>query len=245
MSDGFGGDFLALGEPWELETGIILTAEGGTYYLTGTNTSLSGTRDREISVPPYKTPFYNQTEARTPEYEYIDLQLNVMDVFIPVANAPTWREHDYGVSGGVTFPALGFAQDDYVHYVVQTQHGVKILSDMQVHCHFTLPSAAPDTRYIAFQVDVIAADVSGSYAPVSGSPFTSEVVVEPSAYGRHNVMRLATLSKINEKISTIAMIKLTRVAASSGTDYSGEVYLNFIDTHVQMDTVGSKSPFQK
>lgn len=193
----------------------------------------------------YRTPFYNQVEAKHPDYEYNDLQLNVMNAFIPVANAPTWRDFNYGISGGVTFPALGFELNEYVQYVIQTEHSVKILSDCQIHCHFTIPSAAPDTRYIAFQTDVIVGDVSGAYTVASGSPFISEIAIEPSAYGRHNVMHLATLNKENEKISTIIMVRLTRVAASSGTNYSGEVYLNFVDTHVQLDSVGSREYFEK
>lgn len=193
----------------------------------------------------YRTPFYNQVEAKHPDYEYNDLQLNVMNAFIPVANAPTWRDFNYGISGGVTFPALGFELNEYVQYVIQTEHSVKILSDCQIHCHFTIPSAAPDTRYIAFQTDVIVGDVSGAYTVASGSPFISEIAIEPSAYGRHNVMGLATLNKENEKISTIIMVRLTRVSASSGPNYSGEVYLNFVDTHVQLDSVGSREYFEK
>lgn len=193
----------------------------------------------------YRTPFYNQVEAKHPDYEYNDLQLNVMNAFIPVANAPTWRDFNYGISGGVTFPALGFEIGEYVQYVIQTEHSVKILSDCQIHCHFTIPSAAPDTRYIAFQTDVIVGDVSGAYTVASGSPFISEIAIEPSAYGRHNVMGLATLNKENEKISTIIMVRLTRVSASSGPNYSGEVYLNFVDTHVQLDSVGSRDYFEK
>lgn len=223
----------------------ILTAEGGTYVYTGTSTGLIGTRQRHTPIPTYRTPFYNQVESRSPDYEYVDLQLNVMNAFIPVANAPTWRQFNYGVSGGVTFPALGFNINEYVQYVIQTEHSVKILSDIQIHCHFTIPSAAPDTRYIAFQTDVIVADVFGNYTVASGSPFTYEIAVEPSAYGRHNVMHLATLNKENEKISTIAMVNLKRIAASSGTDYSGEVYLNFVDAHVQLDSVGSREYFEK
>lgn len=243
MSDGFGGDFLAIGEPWEWEQALILTAEGSTYLLFGGAASLIKV-GKTRAKRPKRTPFVNLTEARYPSYEYQDLQMNVQNVQIPASQAPTWRQYNYGISGGITFPALGFDLNEYVTYVLQTTHAVVIKSDMHLHAHFTIPSGTAD-RVIRFRTDVIFGDVNGNWSIPTGSPYYGEFTTDGTEHTMHNVMSLANIQGVNEEVSTIMHLKISRVAASAGTDYSGEVYVNFFDCHVMTDSIGSIQEYVK
>ena len=40
---------------------------------------------------------------------YDDLQVSISNIRVPASNAPTERLYDHGISGGLTFPVLGFA----------------------------------------------------------------------------------------------------------------------------------------
>ncbi len=46
-----------------------------------------------------------------------DLQINLSSAKLPASNSPTWRTHDFGVSGGLAYSVLGFAD---CHYEIDT-----------------------------------------------------------------------------------------------------------------------------
>jgi hypothetical protein len=168
---------------------------------------------------------------------YDDLQVSASQARLPAANAPTWRTFDYGIPGGVLFDVLGFAINDTFTFKVQTTHATKLFSYLGSHIHWTLPSNSAGDR-IKFQLDVIAAPVNEFYAVPAGSPYTVEHVLDGTEYGKHRVLGVASVPEVNTTVSTIYQCRLTRVVASAN-DYAGEVYLDYNDSHIQKDTVGS------
>jgi len=219
-----------------------LTADGGTYLYLGSPISFLYNRQIKKRKDNYRTPFNNITESRHPSYEFQDLQMNVMDAFYPAVDSPNWRTHNYGISGGVEYPALGFDVGNYIEYVIQTPHSLVIESDLHIHTHFTVPSASSGS-VIAFQTDVLYADVDENFTVPPGSPYTATFTMDGTEYTKHNKLGLANVSGTNKKVSTLYMVRITRVSAASG--YTGEVYLSFIDAHVITDSIGSLTEFVK
>lgn len=171
---------------------------------------------------------------------YEDLQVSISNIKIPAANEPADRLYNHGIVGGVTFPVLGFAVGEYVYFDLQTQHSMKLNTILDNHIHYMTPtdgSGTPDR--FQFQLDVIVAPIGGSWAVPTGSPFTSEHTISDDYTNSHELMEIADIPASNSTVSTIYKCKLTRIAASQD-EYSGEVYLEFTDSHFQKDTLGSR-----
>ncbi len=176
-------------------------------------------------------------------YDWDDMQVSLSTAKLPAANSPTWRQHDYGISGGVEFDVLGFGIGDSITFKAQTSHAMKILSELCLHVHGTIPSDSVGDK-IKWQVDIIAAGVFDTWAAVAGSPFTAEFTLTGEQADRHNIFEVACVPAVNTTVSSIYQFKLTRVSASSD-DYGNEVYLDFADSHVLIDSNGSRQEFVK
>jgi len=172
-----------------------------------------------------------------------DLQVSVSQARTPPSSAPTWRTFDFNIDSGIEFPVLGFAVDDYFDLFIQTQHAQKLNSDIDFHVHFTTPTDSADDRF-KFQVDVVAAGIGSDFAVPSGSPYSSEHILDGTESGKHNYFDIAEITAFNDTVSSVAILRVTRVAASVD-EYSGEVYLVYADCHFQKDTVGSRQEVVK
>lgn len=171
---------------------------------------------------------------------YDDMQVGISNIRVPVANAPTERLYNHGIGGGVTFPVLGFAVNDYLYFDVQTSHRMKLSTILDQHIHFMTPtdgSATPDR--FQFQIDVIAAPIGGNWAALTGSPFTAEHIIAADYTNYHGYFEICDYPAVNTTVSTIYKMKLTRIAATQD-EYAGEVYVEFIDCHYQINTMGSR-----
>ena len=104
--------------------------------------------------------------------------------------------------------------------------------------HWTIPSDSVDDR-IKFQLDVIAAGIGEAYAAPVGSPFSAEYTLIANESGYHRLLDIAAVPAVNTTISTVYQCRLTRVAASVD-DYANEVYVDFDDSHVSINTMGSR-----
>lgn len=174
---------------------------------------------------------------------YDDAQTSAQVLRLPASSNPTWRTYDYGIGGGVDFPALGFAIGDYVEFFIETQHSQQLNSTLAMHLHYTLPSDSA-TDKIKFQLDVAAAPIGASYAAVAGSPFSAEHELVGDEAAQNNILGLGAVPAVNTTISTLYVCRLTRVAEGVD-DYAPEVYVSFVDGHVALDTLGSLQPTSK
>lgn len=174
---------------------------------------------------------------------YNDLLVSIDNVKLPASNAPTWRDYAYGIGGGVTFPTLGFALNNYIYFTIQTSHSMVLNSILENHIHYTTPSDGTGDSF-KFQLDVIAAGIGGTWAVPTGSPYSTEVLMSGDFTGEHQLEDIAEIAAVNTTVSTLYKCKLTRIAAS-GTEYAGEVYIDFADCHYQIDQVGSRTEMTK
>ena len=181
----------------------------------------------------------NKTLALTqPVYE--DLQVSISNIRIPTSSSPTERLYNHGIGAGVTFPVLGFAVNNYLYFDLQTSHSMKLNTVLDCHIHFMTPtdgSATPDR--FRFQLDVIAAGINGNWAVPAGSPFTAEHIIAADYTNLHKLHELGDIPSANTTVSSIYSCKLKRIAATIN-EYGAEVYVKFIDSHYQKDTMGSR-----
>lgn len=185
----------------------------------------------------------SSTKKGKEDVYYDDIQTSISSVRIPPASAPTWRDYDFGIVGGVDFPVLGFAVGDYIYFDIQTPHAMQISSVLDEHFHFTIPTDGTGDNF-QFQLDVIAAPVNGQWAVPTGSPFTSEITMSGDDSTYHRLFETAEIPAVNTSVSTLYKCQLTRIAASAN-EYAGEVYVNFIDGHYRRDRDGSETEYTK
>lgn len=174
---------------------------------------------------------YTLSKAR-----FEDIQVSVSTARMPAVNSPTWRTFAYAIGGGIAYFTLGFAINDFIEFKVQTFHAVELSTILENHIHWTIPSDSLGDK-IKFQIDTIYANQDEDYAVPAGSPFSAETTLDGTESGKHNVLDIAEIPAVNTEISAIYVMRLTRVAASSD-DYANEVYIDFDDSHVSIDTPG-------
>ncbi len=172
-----------------------------------------------------------------------DIQVSISTARTPAANAPTWRTYNYGIGGGIAYPALGFDTNDYVDYFIQTSHSQQLNTILEKHLHYTLPSDSAGDRF-QFQLDVIAAGIGEDFAVVAGSPFAAEHLLTGVESGRHNYFDIVDIPGVNTTVSTNYIVRLTRIAATVN-DYAPEVYVIFDDCHYLKDDNGSRQEHTK
>jgi len=184
----------------------------------------------------YKQEKYGQIHL--PDGLYDDLQVSISNVKVPTSGAPTERLYAFGIGGGVTFPVLGFALNNYMYFDVQTRHEGKLNAIIDNHIHFTLPNTTNIGDKFKFQLDVIAAGIDIQWAVPTGSPFSAEYTVATNDNTYHRLKDIADIPAVNSTVSTVYKCKLTRIAASAN-EYASEVYVSFTDCHYQKDRLGS------
>jgi len=120
---------------------------------------------------------------------------------------------------------------------------MKLNSVLDLHIHYVLPSEDVGKK-IKFQLDVIAAGIHGTWAVPTGSPFTREHTIIAGEATKHNLLDICDIPAVNTTVSSIYTCELTRIAVSSD-EYSGEVYVKYIDCHYEKDSLGSASETSK
>ena len=166
-----------------------------------------------------------------------DLQISVSGARIPPANAPTWRDWDYGTGSGITWPVLGWAVGDLYYLYLQTTHSTKLSELIDLHIHWSIPSDSAGDRF-QFQLDVVGAPIGSTWAVLASSPFTQEYTLVGNEANRHNFLDLADFDAINTTVSTVYVVRMERIAATVN-EYANEIYMVFNDSHTPRDTEGS------
>jgi len=185
---------------------------------------------------------YDGEQAGTVGYD--DLQGAVVSSRKLAGKEPAERLFNYGITSGVEFVTDGFAVGEAVQITIQTKHANKILSALDEHLHFTTPTDATGDR-MKWQMDVIYADVGDAYSVPTGSPFTAEHTFVDGTAGTHGIFDVADVPAVNDGVSGIFKILVTRIAASQD-EYSGEIYVDYIDGHIQNDQErGSRTEYTK
>jgi len=167
-----------------------------------------------------------------------DIQVNVLASRRGVNPPNDNRTYDYGIAGGVEFLCSGFDVDEGVDITLQTSHQMKLNSMLDLHIHYVLPTDGVGKK-MKWQVDVVASGINGTWQAVAGSPFTREHTIGANEHTSHKLLDLCDIPAVNTTVSSLYRARITRIDASAD-EYSGEVYVDFIDGHYQKDTLGSR-----
>lgn len=171
-----------------------------------------------------------------------DIQVDIGRVRLG-SSAPTWRAYNYGISGGVTFDVLGFAVGNSVDFTVQTSHSMLLLSVLDEHIHYCTPTNGTGKKF-KFKLDVICAGINDNWVKPDGSPYSAEHSITSDYSNSHKLFGIADVDGYNTTVSSLYKCKLTRIAASAD-EYSGEIYVDFIDSHYKKDQIGSRQEYVK
>ena len=143
------------------------------------------------------------------------------------------RAYNYGISGGVTFATNGYDVGDASYITAQTPHAMKLNSVLAQHFHYTVPTDGTGKKF-KFQLDVIAAGVDGTWGKPASSPFTIETSMDGDFSTKHKLAEFGSVEAMNTTVSSIFKFKISRIAASAD-EYGSEVYMEFVDGHMQID----------
>ena len=190
---------------------------------------LQGQQEQDFAL--IEQPFKQRTR-------WDDLQVAFSTAKLPAANAPTWATFDFNIGSGVAYNVLGFGVNDYVDFYVQTNHAQKLNFYIEDHIHWTVPSDSLGDKF-QFQLDVIAAGIGEDFAVPTGSPFTAEHTLDGTESGKHNYFDIADVPAFNTTVSSLAICRFKRIAATSD-EYGSDVYVIYNDFHVLKDDIGSR-----
>ena len=159
----------------------------------------------------------------------------------------TLTSYDYGL-GGESFAVEKMAIGNIAYFTYQSPHEMKLSTILEQHVHFT--TKADETgKALKFKLNAIAAPVFGPFVSVATDVEVEYVIAShngssPGA-GKHWLMEVADTTAANTSVSTIWKVRLERMTPA-GTDLSDDLYVEFIDGHIQIDQErGSREEYVK
>ena len=165
-----------------------------------------------------------------------DLQFPISNAKVPAANAPTWQTFTTNTN------EYGFAVNDFIDSQAnETPHGWKHDTVGHVHLHITTKSAnaTGSDRFAKFTVWIAFADTGETWQETS---FTAELTIPDgtAALEQFN-LDMGDLSLIGFVEESEIRARPKRIAATGGTEYSGEIFITQVGIHMEHDTVGSRT----
>ena len=139
-----------------------------------------------------------------------DIQTSLVGAKLSPSASPSWRSWDYGVTSGMEFQVLGMDVGNEIYFTVQSFHAMKILSELEMHLHYTTPTNGSGKKF-KFQLDVVAAGVNGVWEALVGSPFTSELLMTADFSSTHKIHDLGEIPAVNTTVSTLYKCRLKRI----------------------------------
>jgi len=145
------------------------------------------------------------------------------------SSAPNWRSY-------VGSEVLGFAnnQNNSITFAIQYSHKIKIGSSTEFHLHVVEPNGLSGN--VRWQLTVSYASIGDTF----GSPSTITQTQNIGAQDTHTTFEFTNTFVSNTGISGIALCSLTRLGSDTEDTYPGEIYLIALDSHFQIDTIGSR-----
>ncbi len=169
-----------------------------------------------------------------------DLQFAISNAKVPASNAPSWETFTTNTN------EYGFAVDDYIDTQAnETPHSWKLGTAGHVHVHATTKAAnaTGSDRFAKFTVVVAYNDTGETWQE---SSFTAELTIPNGTSALEQFyldMGDLTLTSYVEEAEI--KCRVTRIAATGGTEYSGNIFITQIGIHLEEDTVGSRTEVSK
>lgn len=144
------------------------------------------------------------------------------------SSAPTWEAY----KGGEVL-AFANSQNNEITFIIQYSHRVKVGSATEFHLHTIEPNG--NTGNVRWQLTVSYASLSGTFPTESTTTITQTV----GAQDVHTYAEITDTFVSSAGISGIAICSLTRLGSDAADTLNGDIYLAALDSHFQINTVGS------
>jgi len=164
-----------------------------------------------------------------------DVQFPVSSGKTSAVNAPSWEAFTTNTSG------YSFAVDDFIDLASnELPHSWQEGTTGHFHLHVTTKAANTSgaNRYAKFTVYVAYAGVGDVYVETSGS---AELTIPTgTAALTHFLVDVLDLAFTGKKIGSQVRVRIKRIAATGGTEYSGNIFINQCGAHILNNTTGSR-----
>jgi len=165
-----------------------------------------------------------------------DVQFVISSGRVAASNAPTWEAFTTNTS------EYSFAVNDYIDLGAnEIPHSWKEGTDVYPHIHITTKAANATgaNRFAKFTLYIASADVGSVWAETSTS---AELTIPTGTAALTGfLLSFPAASFAAHKIGTQIKIRVKRIAATGGTEYSGNTFVTQCGIHIQKDTNGSRS----
>lgn len=166
---------------------------------------------------------------------YDDLQFGISRGRVPAANDPTWEVFTTNTK------EFAFAVDDYIDLeAAELPHWYKEDTDGEIHLHVTTQDANSSgaDRFAKFTVTMAQAKIGGTW---SEADYTAELTIpDGTAALTEFYLDIDTIDLSTYEIGDRLKPRVKRIAATGGTEYADEIFVNQIGVHLQKDTMGSR-----
>lgn len=164
-----------------------------------------------------------------------DQQVNLGAVGVG-SSAPTWTAYK---SSKVL--AFSKSQDNEITFTLQYSHRIKTGTSTEMHVH----TIAPDNNAgdVVWQLTVSYASINGTFG--DAETFTKTQSIAADSANVHKVFEIVAEMLENVGISGVAFCSLKRLGTDVADTYDNDIYLAALDSHFQIDTMGSRQEYIK
>jgi hypothetical protein len=140
------------------------------------------------------------------------------------------------------------AADETFQAFFQIPH--RRLADSNIHLHLHVCPSANGTagnEVVRFYVEYQWVNIGGAYNSSANSNIAAQSFTVGAAEGNtHLLWDLGDITGTGKTLSGDLMVAVTRLTKTDAADnYTGDVYLRFVDCHCEFDTLGSRTEFSK
>ena len=171
---------------------------------------------------------------------YDDLQFPISNAKVPASNFPNWETFTTNTK------EYSFAVDDYIDTQAnELPHWWEEGTTGHVHLHITTKAANATgaDRFAKFTVWVGYSDVDEVWVETS---FTAEYTIPTGTLAlTHLYLDMGNLTLTNYLIGAEVKCRIKRIAATGGTEYTGNIFITQTGIHLEKDTVGSRTELVK
>lgn len=170
---------------------------------------------------------------------YDDLRTDGTAIRTTGASALTWGA--WGGSSilyGYSFPDGATTTEFWCNF--QLPHAWKQGTDADIHIHIS-PSTAPSApnTNIVLQLTYVWQNINGTNTTETTVNVTNSL--SGASAWQHKLVDLATLSGTGKTLSSIIRCNIKRIPSNDSDNYNGSIFVNAIDAHIQIDSLGSES----
>jgi hypothetical protein len=182
-------------------------------------------------------------ELQTGVYE--DLQFAISAAKVPAANYPDWETFTTNTS------EYSFAVNDYIDCQAnEVPHSWQEGTAGDFHLHLALKAAQNDgaNRFAKFTIYTALSDPSqaGTKVWTELSANTAEATIANGTAALTGLyLDMGDITLTGYKIGTQIRVRIKRIAATGGTDYTGQIFITQCGIHLKRDTLGSRAEISK